>query len=108
MDKKTFVKLAQFYIRTHAYLDEVESHYVRVAKKYKYDTDFIGSPYSHSMLEDILELLGNNFSYFYFDCKCKFKNFNKNIEHEDGSHPNVKSLEQLYDYDQEYPCDVKF
>jgi hypothetical protein len=97
--KKQFVKLAEAFISQVEYEDELSDTVQAVAKKYRRGIDFLGLPSdSEVLLDAVLNILGDDFSYYHFDCNKSFEQFNKNITMADGSHPNVHSLEDLYDF----------
>lgn len=99
MDKETFVKLANGYIRQESYEDEFRDLVYSTADKHGQEKDFLGLPLGTSrIMNPVLDILGDDFAYFHYDCKGSFEKFNDNIKLADGSHPDVHSLEDLYDF----------
>ena len=102
MNKETFVKLAEGYIRQENYEDEFRDLVYSTADKHGQEKDFLGLPLGTSrIMNPVLDILGDDFSYFHYDCRGSFEKFNNNIKLADGSHPNVHSLEDLYDFAKE-------
>ena len=97
--KKQFVKLAEAFMSQVEYEEEVSQMISKMAKKHKRDSVFLGLTCDSSWLLDaLLDVLGEDFCYYYYDCRKSFGKFNKNITLADGSHPNIHSLEDLYDF----------
>ena len=97
--KEQFKKLAKAYIKQEKYEDEITNAIYQVAKENEQETDFLGLPCrSGYLLEAILDILGDDFCYYHYDCENSFTKFSKNITYKDGSHPNVKTLDDLYDF----------
>lgn len=72
---------------------------IRVAEKHGVDTDFIGTDYFSGPMTSAVEgLLGEDFCYWYYDCNESFSKFNNGVTLPDGSHPDVHTLEDLYDF----------
>lgn len=102
MNKDIFVKLAEGYIRQESYEDEFRDLVYSTAGKYGQDKDFLGLPLgTNKIMNPVLDILGDDFSYFHYDCRNDFERFNNNIKLADGGHPNVHSLEDLYDFAKE-------
>lgn len=102
MNKDIFVKLAEGYIRQESYEDEFRDLIYSTAGKYDQDKDFLGLPLgTNKIMNPVLDILGDDFSYFHYDCRNDFERFNNNIKLADGGHPNVHSLEDLYDFAKE-------
>ena len=102
MNKETFVKLAEGYIKQEKYEDEFRDTIKALAGKHKQEVDFLGLPLgTNAIMSPVLDALGDDFSYFHYDCKDDFNKFNKNIVFKDGSHPNVRSLSGLYKFAKE-------
>lgn len=102
MDKETFVTLAKAYMRQERYEDDYFKALKDIAKKHKQAIDFLGLPMgSDLIMRPVLSVLGDDFAYYCYNCKGSFKEFNKWVERADGSHPNIKSLEELYDFSKE-------
>lgn len=99
ISKEQFVKLADAYMRQDKYESELESAIFKVARDNEHPVDFLGLPYqSHLVSKAVLDVLGDDFGYYYFYCGGSFKQFNKNIQFKDTSHPDVKNLDDLYDF----------
>lgn len=96
-DEEIFIALAKAYINDVTYLDELYDMTHNTAQKYNIETDFLGLTYfSGKMGETILDLLGDDFSYWYYECEQSFEEFNKRITFADGTHPTVYSLNDLW------------
>lgn len=97
--KKQFVKLVEAFISQSDYEEEVSKMILETAKKYGKDADFLGLTCDSSWLLDaLLDIMGGDFAYYYYDCNKSFEQFNKNVTMADGGHPDVHSLEDLYDF----------
>lgn len=102
MNKENFVKLAKGYIRQDNYEDEFRDLVYSTADKHGQEKDFLGLPLGTSrIMNPVLDILGDDFAYYHYDCQDNFEEFNSGIELADGSHPNVHSLEDLYDFAKE-------
>lgn len=102
MNKENFVKLAKGYIRQEKYEDEFRDLVLSTAGKYDQEKDFLGLPLgTGAIMNPVLDILGDDFSYFHYDCGDDFEKFSNNIKLADGSHPDVHSLEDLYDFAKE-------
>lgn len=102
MRKKDWLKLAYAYIYEAGYWSELYKTKIRIAEEYTIDTDFIGNDYfSGPMTSAVESVLGEDFCCWHYDCNKSFEAFNKRVTLADGSHPNVHSLEELYEFAQE-------
>lgn len=102
MTKKDWLKLAYAYMDEAGYWHELYKTKIRLAEEHDIDTDFIGNDYfSGPMTSAVEDLLGEDFCYWCYDCSKNFDEFNKKTTLQDGSHPNVHSLEDLYELSQE-------
>lgn len=102
MRKKDWLKLAEAYIAEAGYWHELYETKIRIAEAHSIDTDFIGNDYfSGPMVSAVEGLLGEDFCYWCYDCDKSFEAFNKRVTLADGTHPNVHSLEELYELAQE-------
>lgn len=102
MRKTDWLKLADAYIAEYGYWHELYKTKIRIAEAHGIDTDFIGNDYfGGPMLSAVEGLLGEDFCYWCYDCGKDFDEFNKKITLQDGAHPNVHSLEELYEFAQE-------
>lgn len=102
MTKTDWLKIADAYIAEAGYWHELYELKIKTAKKHGLGTDFVGNDYFDGPLTTAIEnLLGEDFCYWYYDCGQSFEVFNKRVTFSDGSHPNVHSLEELYEFAQE-------
>jgi len=102
MTKSEWLKLTKAYIAEAGYWYELHKTKIRIAKAHSIDTEFIGTDYFSGPMSSAVEgLLGEDFCYWYYDCDQSFEEFNKRVTFADGSHPNVHSLEELYEFAQE-------
>ena len=102
LSKEAFIKLAEAYSRQENYEDELSNNLKVVTEKYKIYMGFIGIPNSSELIMDVvLDLLGDDFSYYFYDCNKDFDKFNKNTTLADGTHPNVKDFGELWEFSQE-------
>ena len=102
MDKETFIKLAEGYLAQEKYEDELQDEVRAMAVKHKQETDFLGFPVGTNLImSPVLDALGEDFSYFCYDCNKDFNKFNRGITLEDGTHPNIHSLSGLYNFAKE-------
>lgn len=102
MTKKDWLRLAYAYMDEAGYWSELYKTKIRLAEEHGIDTDFIGNDYfSGPMTSAVEALLGEDFCYWCYDCNKNFDEFNKKTTLKDGSHPNVHSLEELYEFAQE-------
>lgn len=102
MTKKDWLKLAYAYMDEAGYWHELYKTKIRLAEEHSIDTDFIGNDYfSGPMTSAVEDILGEDFCYWHYDCSKNFDEFNKKTTLQDGSHPNVHSLEELYEFAQE-------
>ena len=100
--KEDFIKLAKGFIQQDRYEDELRDIIHATAKKYKQELDFLGLPLATGVImSPVLDILGDDFSYYWYDCGGDFDKFNSNITLEDGSHPEVHSLSDLYGFAKE-------
>lgn len=105
IDKDSFIKLAKAYQKQEAYTSALLGNIKETAKKHGQITDFLGLPFDYDNLSQVvLDILGDDFSYYHYDCAGDFRAFNKNTIFADGSHPKVKNLSDLYDFSLEYGC----
>ena len=102
MTKAEWLKLAKAYITESGYWHELYELKIKTAEKHGLGTDFVGNDYFDGPLTTVIEdLLGEDFCYWCYDCNKNFDEFNKKTTLQDGSHPNVHSLEELYEFTQE-------
>ena len=99
LDKDDFVKLAKAFTDFHNYFNELDNLKRKLARKYNQETDFLGCDYFSGNLNGaILDLLGSDYEYWLYDCEGNYDTFNKSVTLADGTHPNVKSLEDLWKF----------
>ena len=102
MTKRDWLKLADAYIAEAGYWNELYELKIKTAEKHGLGTDFVGNDYFDGPLTAVIEnVLGDDFCYWCYDCNKDFEEFNKKTTLQDGSHPNVHSLEELYEFVQE-------
>lgn len=103
LSKEAFVKLAEAYSNQENYEKDLISHLNLITKRYEVYIGFIGLPNSSELIMDVvLDLLGDDFSYYFYDCDASFDRFNKNTTLADGTHPNVKDFGELWEFSQKY------
>ena len=108
LSKEAFIKLAEAYSKQEKYQNELNSSLKSTTKKYNVYMDFVGLPISSDLIMDVvLDLLGNDFSYYLYDCGEDFNKFNKNTLLEGGKHPNVNDFGELWEFSQKYGIDTK-
>lgn len=97
MTKEQWVRLAEAYMAENGYWEDLLDAKKRLAKKHGIDQDFIGLDSGYGpLLDTVASILGDDFCYFYYDCSASYSKFNKGVTLQDGSHPDVYSLEDLY------------
>lgn len=102
MKKTDWLKLAKAYTAEAGYWHELYELKIKTAEKHGLGTDFVGNDYFDGPLTSAVEdLLGEDFCYWCYDCNKNFDEFNKKTTLQDGSHPNVHSLGELYELAQE-------
>ena len=93
LSKEAFIKLAEAYSKQEKYENELKSSVHSLAEKYKIYAGFIGLTNTSDLIMDVaLDLLGDDFSYYFYDYGESFDKFNKNTTLADGTHPNVKDF----------------
>ena len=101
LNKEAFIKLAEAYSKQEKYEKELSNNLEAINEKYKVYMGFIGFPRASDLIMDVvLNLLGDDFSYYFYDCKENFDKFNKNTLLEGGKHPNVKDFGELWEFSQ--------
>ena len=107
MDYKLFEILATGYMKQERYHRELYDQVVKVAKKHKVQTDFIGLPDEDDLalnaIADAIRTFDTNetFEYFYYDCKADYDKFNQAISWESNGktyRPDCYDLETLWEY----------
>lgn len=99
ISKKVFITLAEAYMRQEKYNSEIYRFIKEAAKKYGQTPDFVGLSSDDSVItRAVVDVLGDDFSYYYYDCGHDYDEFNNNIYLADGGHPAVHSLGELYDF----------
>nr|DAX33173.1 MAG TPA: hypothetical protein [Caudoviricetes sp.] len=108
LSKEAFIKLAEAYSKQENYEKELSNNLEAVTEKYKVHMGFIGFPGSSELIMDVvLDLLGDDFIYYFYDCDASFDKFNKNILLEGGKHPNVNDFGELWEFSQKYGIGTK-
>lgn len=108
LSKGAFIKLAEAYSKQENYEKELSNNLEAVTEKYKVHMGFIGLSTSSELIMDVvLDLLGDDFSYYFYDCSEDFAKFNINTTLADGTHPNVKDLSELWEFSQGYGIGTK-
>lgn len=103
LSKEAFIKLAEAYSNQEKYENELNSSLKSITKKYDVYLDFVCLPIDSGLIMNVvLDLLGDDFSYYFYDCNKDFDRFNKNTTLADGSHPNVKDFGELWEFSQKY------
>lgn len=99
ISKTHFVKLAEAYKNQWEYENKVDRYVRKTAKQFGNDADFLGlSTNCTKLMDAVLDVLGVDFAYYCFDCNGDFAKFSRNITFKDGTHPEVRNLEDLYDF----------
>ena len=108
LSKEAFIKLAEAYSKQENYEKELRNNLETINEKYKDYMGFIGLSNSSDLIMDVvLDLLGEDFSYYFYDYNEDFNKFNKNTTLADGTHPNVKDFGELWEFSQKYGIDIK-
>ena len=103
LNKEAFIKLAEAYSKQENYEKELSNNLETINEKYKVYMGFVGFPSASDLIMDVvLDLLGEDFSYYFYDCGEDFDKFNKNTTLADGTHPNVKDFDELWEFSQKY------
>lgn len=103
LNKEAFIKLAEAYSKQEKYENELKSSVHSLAEKYKIYAGFIGLTNTSDLIMDVaLDLLGDDFSYYFYYCGESFDKFNKNTTLADGLHPNVSNFGELWEFSQKY------
>ena len=105
LSKKDFAKLAEGIQRQEQYESEIRAQILQTAQNFEVDTDFISVPLNSSIaidsirdvIQDFSEPLLQEFDFLHYECSDSFDEYNSRIWNPDDSHPNVHSLEELYD-----------
>ena len=101
LNKEAFIKLAEAYSKQENYEKELSNNLETINEKYKVYMGFIGLSNSSGLIMDVvLDLLGEDFSYYFYDCNESFDKFNKNTTITDGTHPTVKDFCELWEFSQ--------
>lgn len=96
--KQDWIILANLAIKEQAYRNELEKCIENTAKKHDRMLDFLGLPYDASLVESVIvSLLGSDGECLIWDCDGSLEKFNQMTYKADGSHPDIKSLEEYYD-----------
>lgn len=99
MNKESWLILAKAFIADQDAWKEMTEALSRIARKANTDFDFRDLPYNAEQLTGgVVSVLGEEFSYWYYDSGKDFEKFNKGITMPDGTHPNVHNLDELYEF----------
>lgn len=108
LSKEAFIKLAAAFSNQENYEKELSNNIETINEKYKVYMGFVGFPSASGLIMDVvLDLLGEDFSYYFYDCNESFEKFNCYTTLADGTHPKVKDLEDLWEFSQGYRDDTK-
>ena len=100
LDKETYIKLAEAYCKQEAYEEEAKKGILEVAEKHNVYLGFICLPTNSDLIMGVVyEILGDNFSYYFYECDKSFEKFNKGVTLKDGSHPNVQSFGDMWEFE---------
>lgn len=101
LNKEAFIKLAAAFSNQENYEKELSNNLETINEKYKVYMGFVGFPSASDLIMDVvLNLLGEDFSYYFYDCNESFDKFNKNTTLADGTHPTVKDFGELWEFSQ--------
>ena len=99
LNKEDFIKLAEAYTNQEDYENELKNSLNSITRNNGLYMDSIGLPISSEIIMDVVsDLLGDDFCYYFYDCKKDFNKFNKGTTLKDGSHPNVKDFGELWEF----------
>lgn len=99
MTKREWLKLAKAIVDEKAWFEELFDAKIKIAKKHGGDTDFIGNDmFAGPVYLAVEPLLGDDFSYWLYDCGGSFATFRHNVTLKDGASPKVHSLADLYEF----------
>lgn len=99
MTKDEWVKLAEASAREHGWFRELYEAKISIARKHGGETDFIGNDFFCGPLRDVTDkILGEDFCYWLYECDGSFAVFNTSVYLDGNKHPNITSLEDLYDF----------
>ena len=108
LSKEAFIKLAAAFSNQENYEKELSNDLETINEKYKVYMGFVGFPSASDLIMNVvLDLLGEDFSYYFYDCREDFNKFNKNTLLEGGKHPNVNDFGELWEFSQKYGIDTK-
>ena len=108
LNKEAFIKLAEAYSRQENYEKELSNNLETINEKYKVYMGFVGFPSASDLIMDVvLNLLGEDFSYYFYDCNQSLDMFNRNTTLADETHPNVKDFGGLWEFSRKYGIDIK-
>lgn len=108
LSKEAFIKLAEAYSKQENYEKSLKNEIGQVAGYYNVCTSSVGLPsVSDLIMGAVLDLLGYDFIYYFYDCGEDFNKFNKNILLEEGKHPNVNNFGELWEFSQKYGIGIK-
>lgn len=98
LDKETYIKLAKAYSKQEMYEDKVRKSIKTIAGEQGVYLDFIGLPVStNPIMDTVLDILGDEFAYFFYECDRSLKEYNSKITLNDGSHPKARDFGDLWE-----------
>lgn len=106
MNKDSWLALAEAYCKDQKYYNMADAAVRNVREKMKEEDEYTDfdyqspfSPYQAELLiNGVLKVLGDDFSYWFYDCNRDFDKFNEGITLADESHPSVHSLSDLFEF----------
>ena len=99
LSKETFIKLAEAYTKQENYEEELNESIISIIKKNKTYKGFARFPaFSDLIMNVVLDLLGDEFKYYFYNCSEDFNRFNKGHILADGTHLNVKDFGELWEF----------
>lgn len=102
IDEATFVKLAKGYIKQERYEESLRDAIMKTAGEHGQEKDFLGLCMGADLImNSVLDVLGDDFSYYHYECHDDVDRFNSDTTLADGTHPNIRSLEDLYKFTKE-------
>lgn len=108
LNQKDYIKLATEFAKWHNYERDTYDRILATAKEHGAERDFIGLPTGGMPLFSVIEdMLGYEFCYWCYDCNQDFNKYNKNVTYEDGGHPMVECLADLWVEEQKNPKEDK-
>lgn len=103
LDKETFTKLATAYSMQRNIYDDVENSINSALKKHCVEAlpMYMLADLNGAIMDEVLNVLGDEFAYWMYECDQDFDKYCQNIERKDGSHPDVHNFEEMWEFDHE-------